>query len=103
MLAKGLLEFETLSGDEIKDLLAGKRPVRESVIEPQTPRSSAVPPAGKRRPRPERRRARSRRSRRAESGIRNPRMAGPSPGHLDSMGWAARAASGKNPSIRFLQ
>ena len=29
MLAKGLLEFETLSGDEIKDLLAGKRPVRE--------------------------------------------------------------------------
>src|SRR6059036_3655939 len=33
-LAKGLLEFETLSGDEIKDLLAGKRPVRESAIEP---------------------------------------------------------------------
>ena len=28
-LAKGLLEFETLSGDEIKDLLAGKRPMRE--------------------------------------------------------------------------
>ena len=52
-LAKGLLEFETLSGDEIKDLLLGKRPVRESVIEPQTPRSSAVPPAGKSRPRPE--------------------------------------------------
>src|SRR5262249_49734748 len=46
-LAKGLLEFETLTGEEIKDLLAGKRPVRESVIEPQTPRSSAVPPAGK--------------------------------------------------------
>ena len=53
VLAKGLLEFETLSGDEIKDLLMGKRPVRESVIEPQTPRSSAVPPAGKSRPRPE--------------------------------------------------
>src|SRR6059036_1441060 len=34
LLAKGLLEFETLSGDEIKDLLAGKRPVRESAIEP---------------------------------------------------------------------
>ena len=33
-LAKGLLEFETLTGDEIKDLLAGKRPVRECVIEP---------------------------------------------------------------------
>jgi cell division protease FtsH len=52
-LAKGLLEFETLSGDEIKDLLEGKRPVRESVIEPSTPRGSAVPPAGKPRPRPE--------------------------------------------------
>jgi cell division protease FtsH len=52
-LAKGLLEFETLTGEEIKDLLAGKRPVRESVIEPQTPRTSAVPPAGKGRPRPE--------------------------------------------------
>ena len=53
VLAKGLLEFETLTGDEITDLLAGKRPVRESVIEPTTPRSSAVPPAGKPRPRPE--------------------------------------------------
>jgi cell division protease FtsH len=52
-LARGLLEFETLSGDEIKDLLSGKRPVRESVIEPSTPRSSAVPSAGKGRPRPE--------------------------------------------------
>src|SRR4051812_12666937 len=47
VLAKGLIEFETLTGDEIIDLLAGKRPVRESVIEPATPRSSAVPPAGK--------------------------------------------------------
>ena len=52
-LAQGLLEFETLTGDEIKDLLAGKRPVRESIIEPTTPRSSAVPSAGKGRPRPE--------------------------------------------------
>jgi cell division protease FtsH len=45
-LAKGLLEFETLTGDEIKDLINGKRPVRETVIDP-TPRSSAVPPSGK--------------------------------------------------------
>jgi cell division protease FtsH len=52
-LAKGLLEFETLTGDEIIDLLAGKRPTRESVIEPSTPRSSAVPTAGKGRPRPD--------------------------------------------------
>ena len=29
VLAKGLLEFETLTGEEITDLLAGKRPVRE--------------------------------------------------------------------------
>jgi cell division protease FtsH len=53
VLAKGLLEFETLSGDEIKDLLLGKKPTRESVIEPATPRTSAVPPAGKSRPRPD--------------------------------------------------
>jgi cell division protease FtsH len=53
LLAKGLLEYETLSGDEIKDLLAGKPPVREGVSEPTAPRTSAVPPAGKTRPRPE--------------------------------------------------
>ncbi len=52
-LAKGLLEFETLSGDEIQDLLEGKKPNRESVLEPTTPRTSAVPPAGKPRPRPD--------------------------------------------------
>ncbi len=52
-LAKGLLEYETLSGDEIKDLINGKPPVREGVTEPTQPRSSAVPPAGKSRPRPE--------------------------------------------------
>lgn len=52
-LAKGLLEFETLSGDEIQDLLNGKKPNRESVLEPSAPRASAVPPAGKSRPRPD--------------------------------------------------
>jgi cell division protease FtsH len=52
-LAKGLLEFETLSGDEITDLLNGKKPNRESVLEPTGPRTSAVPPAGKPRPRPD--------------------------------------------------
>src|SRR6202140_749076 len=54
-LAKALLEFETLSGDEIKDLLLGKRPSRESVIEPTTPRNTTVPTAGagRNRPRPE--------------------------------------------------
>jgi len=31
-----------LTGDEIGDLLGGKRPVREAAVEPSTPRSSAV-------------------------------------------------------------
>jgi cell division protease FtsH len=52
-LAKGLLEYETLTGEEIIDLLKGKKPNRESVLEPTTPRASAVPPAGKPRPRPD--------------------------------------------------
>ena len=53
-LAKGLLEYETLSGDEIKDLLDGKPPVREGFTEPTGPRASAVPSAGKTpRPRPD--------------------------------------------------
>jgi len=52
-LAKGLLEYETLTGKEITELLKGKKPNRESVLEPTTPRASAVPPAGKPRPRPD--------------------------------------------------
>jgi cell division protease FtsH len=42
-LAKGLLEFETLTGNEITDLLEGKKPNRESVLEPGKSRKSAVP------------------------------------------------------------
>jgi cell division protease FtsH len=52
LLAKSLIEYETLSGDEIKDLLIGKKPMRESASDP-SPRGSAVPSAGKPRPRPE--------------------------------------------------
>ena len=52
-LAKGLLEFETLTGDEIKDLLMGKKPKRESVVEPTAPRYFGGATAGKPRPRPD--------------------------------------------------
>ncbi|HWK87889.1 MAG TPA: AAA family ATPase, partial [Xanthobacteraceae bacterium] len=49
ILAKGLMEYETLTGDEIRDLLNGKPPVRDAA-EPAAPRTSAVPPSGKPRP-----------------------------------------------------
>jgi cell division protease FtsH len=52
-LAQGLLEYETLTGDEIIGLLEGKSPVRENDDEPSPPRSSPVPNSGKGRPRPE--------------------------------------------------
>ncbi|MGB6444412.1 MAG: cell division protein FtsH, partial [Xanthobacteraceae bacterium] len=52
-LSKGLLEFETLTGYEIKDLIMGKKPNRESAIE-ATPRASTVPTAGAGRNRPPR-------------------------------------------------
>jgi cell division protease FtsH len=56
MIAQALLEYETLSGQEIKDLLDGKPPVREFSAKDDTPPerpSSAVPAAGKGRPAPE--------------------------------------------------
>jgi cell division protease FtsH len=52
-LAQALLEYETLTGEEITDVINGKKPNRESVLEPTGPRTSAVPPAGKPRPRPD--------------------------------------------------
>jgi cell division protease FtsH len=52
-IAEALLEYETLTGEEITDLINGKKPNRESVTEPTGPRTSAVPPAGKSRPRPD--------------------------------------------------
>ncbi|MTI44957.1 membrane protease FtsH catalytic subunit [Roseibium hamelinense] len=45
-IAKGLLEYETLSGDEIKDLLNGKPPVRDTDDDQPVGRASAVPKAG---------------------------------------------------------
>ncbi|CAH1654623.1 ATP-dependent zinc metalloprotease FtsH [Chelatococcus asaccharovorans] len=53
-LAQALLEYETLSGDEIRDLLEGKPPTRDNGGDPKTPtRSSAVPSTGRNRPRGE--------------------------------------------------
>ncbi|MFO1185298.1 MAG: ATP-dependent zinc metalloprotease FtsH [Bauldia sp.] len=43
-LALGLLEYETLTGDEIRDLLAGKPPIRETgETVPSPPKPTAVP------------------------------------------------------------
>ncbi len=53
IIANGLLEYETLSGDEIRDLLLGKPPVRDNADDDSsTPRSTAVPTTGGTRPRP---------------------------------------------------
>jgi cell division protease FtsH len=49
-IAQALLEFETLTGDELRALMEGKRPTREDPDEPKAPRGSAVPSAGKPRP-----------------------------------------------------
>jgi cell division protease FtsH len=52
-VAQALLEFETLTGDEIKGLLEGKPIVRPDDDHPQTPRGTTVPTAGKGRPKQE--------------------------------------------------
>ncbi|MCT8971743.1 ATP-dependent zinc metalloprotease FtsH [Microbaculum marinisediminis] len=47
-IANGLLEYETLSGDEIRNLLDGKPPIRDVDVDTTSkPKSSAVPKAGK--------------------------------------------------------
>ncbi len=53
LLAKGLLEYETLSGEEIIGIMDGRPPVRDSGDEPPAARSSPVPSAGKPRPKPD--------------------------------------------------
>jgi cell division protease FtsH len=45
-IAEGLLEYETLSGDEIAGLLVGRKPSRDADDETPTARGTAVPSAG---------------------------------------------------------
>jgi cell division protease FtsH len=53
ILAKGLLEYETLTGDEILALFQGRPPVRDSGDDPSPPpRPSPVPTTGANRPKP---------------------------------------------------
>ncbi|MDH6265738.1 cell division protease FtsH [Rhizobium sp. SG_E_25_P2] len=48
-IAEALLEFETLTGDELRDLMNGKPPSRDAFDDSSTPsRGSAVPSAGTR-------------------------------------------------------
>ncbi len=47
ILAQALLEYETLSGDEIKDLIAGKKIVREDVVETKAHRPAGSVPSSK--------------------------------------------------------
>jgi cell division protease FtsH len=45
-IAEGLLEYETLSGEEIKQLIAGQKPSRDTGDDTPPSRGSAVPKAG---------------------------------------------------------
>ena len=47
-LAEGLLEYETLTGEEIKQLIAGQKPARDLGDDTPPSRGSAVPKAGQR-------------------------------------------------------
>src|SRR5690606_25886832 len=50
-IAEGLLEYETLSGDEIKQLLAGKKPSRDMGDDTPASRGPTVPKTGSATPR----------------------------------------------------
>ena len=49
-LAQGLLEYETLTGSEIEDLLSGKPPARDMGDDTPPTRGSAVPKSGAKTP-----------------------------------------------------
>ena len=42
-MAKGLLEYETLTGDEIKDLIKGIKPSRDDFDDDMTPSTNITP------------------------------------------------------------
>ncbi len=46
-IAEGLLEYETLTGDEIKQLMKGEKPARDQGDDTPTQRGTTVPKAGK--------------------------------------------------------
>ncbi|MBL0407389.1 cell division protein FtsH, partial [Microvirga aerilata] len=50
-LAHGLLEYETLTGEEIRNLMDGQPPIRDTGDTLTPVRGSAVPTAGRGRPR----------------------------------------------------
>ena len=51
-LAKGLLEYETLTGEEIMNLMKGRLPVRDTGGDHEPMRGSSVPTTGVHRPKP---------------------------------------------------
>ncbi|HWD12382.1 ATP-dependent zinc metalloprotease FtsH [Pseudochrobactrum sp. sp1633] len=52
-IAEGLLEYETLSGEEIKQLIAGQKPNRDTGDDSSSSRGSGVPKAGASRKKPD--------------------------------------------------
>jgi cell division protease FtsH len=52
ILAKGLLEYETLTGEEIVNLIKGRLPVRDTGDDHEPMRGSPVPTTGVVRPKP---------------------------------------------------
>ncbi len=53
-MAKALLDFETISGDEVKAVLRGEKIERRDDDNSKSSAISAVPPSGRTRPREER-------------------------------------------------